>query len=100
MNPAALIADAEAVQVSIILDPPDNLIVRSAGPCPEELLAKLKAHKPDLITALSGPRCPTCRRVLDTKRCCWRCCERLCEACGRPTGSAFIATCWPCGSKP
>jgi hypothetical protein len=42
--------------------------------------------------------CPSCRRPLDLKGRCWRCCDRACARCGRPTGSAFIATCCPCGN--
>jgi hypothetical protein len=45
------------------------------------------------------PVCPTCHRFLTAKLACWRCCERLCRLCGNPTGSAFIATCWPCSYR-
>ena len=41
--------------------------------------------------------CPSCRHPLDLKGRCWRCCDRACSECGRPTGSAFIATCCSCG---
>ena len=47
----------------------------------------------------SPPGCPQCQGPLDDRRRCWGCCERRCSGCGRPTGSAFIAFCWPCGLR-
>jgi hypothetical protein len=69
-------------------------------------VAALAAHKGELLTLLAGPTepalepgcCPSCHRPLDARGRCWRCCDRTCERCGRPTGSAFIATCCPCGN--
>jgi hypothetical protein len=40
--------------------------------------------------------CPACGKPLTARLECWACCERLCGGCGRPTGSAFLAICWPC----
>src|SRR5262249_45341111 len=42
------------------------------------------------------PTCPTCHGALTARLACWACCDRLCSRCGRPTGSAFIETGWPC----
>jgi hypothetical protein len=65
------------------------------GAVDEELKAEVLAHKGELI-ALILVACPTCHRPTDGKRRCWHCCDRACEGCGRQTGSAFIANCWPC----
>jgi hypothetical protein len=53
------------------------------------------------LVSLAGGRkvsrtCPTCHRFLTAKLVCWKCCDRLCGVCGKPTGSAFIETCWRC----
>jgi hypothetical protein len=48
------------------------------------------------VPAEPPSRCPGCRKPLTAKLVCWTCCERLCGRCGRPTGSAFLAICWPC----
>ena len=68
---------------------------------PADLLADLAAHKADVLALVRGPfgNCDQCGRPLDSKRRCWRCCDRPCSACGRPTGTAFIALCWPCGLR-
>lgn len=66
------------------------------------LLTELIANKDDLIALLSAPvvRCPSCNGPMDERRCCWRCCDRICSGCGRLTGSAFVASCVPCGNRP
>jgi hypothetical protein len=61
-----------------------------AGAIDPELLARLAAHKPDLLATLSRPACAGCGCCLDAARRCWACCDRPCVDCGRPTGSAFI----------
>jgi hypothetical protein len=67
---------------------------------PSGLLAELTMHKADVLALLRGPfgNCDQCGRHLDERRRCWRCCDRPCLQCGRPTGSAFIATCCACGN--
>jgi hypothetical protein len=66
---------------------------------PADLLGDLAASKAAVLALVRGPHgnCHQCGRPLDDKRRCWRCCDRLCASCGRPTGSAFIETCNPCG---
>lgn len=73
---------------------------RCRGPFLDDLRAQLVAHKDGVLAALraAGP-CPGCRRDRDAAGRCWRCCDRPCVMCGRPTGSAFIATCFPCGNQ-
>jgi len=43
--------------------------------------------------------CPTCGGTLTSQGICWACCDRLCSSCGRLTGSAFLALCFPCEWK-
>jgi hypothetical protein len=68
---------------------------------PADLLADLAAHKADILALIRGRfgNCDQCGRALDAQRCCWRCCERPCVDCGRPTGSAFVMRCFPCGHR-
>jgi hypothetical protein len=73
---------------------------RCRGPLPSDLRDLLVAHKPGLLAALQGyGPCQKCGRAPDEKGRCWNCFDRPCVGCGRPTGSAYIATCLPCGSR-
>jgi hypothetical protein len=76
-----------------------SLLWEAEADPPAELLAELAANKAVLLALIRGPfgNCDQCGRSLDDKRRCWRCCDRPCADCGRPTGSAFIARCTPCG---
>jgi len=80
-----------------------SLLWESHSDPPADQLADLAANKADMLALVRGPfgNCDQCGRSLDSKLCCWGrdCCNRLCSACGRPTGSAFIELCWPCGLR-
>ncbi len=60
----------------------------------DEIIAKLRPADPP-------PFCRWCGKPVDEKGRCWakKCFSRPCEGCGRNTGSAFIANCFPCGEK-
>jgi hypothetical protein len=78
-----------------------SLLWEAAADPPAELLANLAANKADVLTLLRSPfgNCDQCGRPLDARRRCWRCCDGPCVDCGRPTGSAYIARCIPCGHR-
>ena len=58
-------------------------------------MASLPSASP-AATCPAPPSCVECHGPLTAKLVCWACCDRLCSACGRPTGSAFIAVCLAC----
>ncbi len=78
-----------------------SLLWEAVGDPPADLLADLAANKAVVLTLIRGPHgnCDRCGGALDAKRRCWRCCDRPCVDCGRPTGSAFIQRCVPCGHR-
>ena len=78
----------------------DNELRHAAAVHRAELLALVGANKADIpgLNRDASGNCAQCRRPFDAKGRCWRCCDRACFLCGRPTGSAFIATCCPCGN--
>ena len=95
MNATELLAECRRRRV-VVTAAADRLRVRGpAGEVDDALRSVLIAHKAELITTLAA-ECPTCHRPTDDKRRCWHCHDRACEGCGRQTGSAFIANCWPC----
>jgi hypothetical protein len=75
----------------------DALRFRSpGGRFSDELKASIRLYKPEIVRLIRSA-CPTCGRPVDDKARCWVCHDRQCVGCGRPTGSAFIASCVSCG---
>jgi hypothetical protein len=99
MTPAVveLLARCRAAGVELGAGAGGALIWEADADLPAGLLVELAAHKAALLALVRGPfgNCDQCGRPLDPKRRCWHCCERLC-ACGRWTGSAFLAVCILC----
>jgi len=64
---------------------------------------QLRIHKADVIGLLRDPdalpRCPACRRPLDSALRCPKCFDRLCVDCGRLTGTYLVMRCVACGVK-
>jgi hypothetical protein len=74
---------------------------RCRGYLPDDLRLLFAANKQELLESLRvGGSCRKCGRERDEKGRCWTCFDRPCVGCGRSTGSAFIATCFPCGNGP
>ena len=99
MSPAELLARCRALGIELGDGTGGaSLLWEAHADPPAELLAELAANKSAVLALVRGPRgnCRQCGRALDDRRRCWRCCDRLCP-CGRPTGSAFIELCNPCG---
>src|SRR5262245_38278810 len=61
-------------------------------------LEALVSRKSEVLILLATT-CPLCSGSLDCKQRCWHCCDRICIDCGRPTGTAFIQRCFPCGHR-
>jgi hypothetical protein len=72
-----VVADNKAALVALLRPPPS-------------LASAVPAERPQSVYLPCS--CPT--------GVCWPCCNRPCEVCGRPTGSAFIRQCVPCGNAP
>jgi len=88
------------------------LAVRPASKLIPQERAAIAEHRAELLALLSGqpsqplPRDTPNQPPLDHRLpcvcpedVCWRCCNRPCEECGKPTGSAFIRTCYACGNR-
>ncbi len=95
---AELLARCRALGIELGVGPGGSLLWEAHADPPAGLLADLAANKAAVLALVRGPHgnCHQCGRALDSRRRCWRCCDRLCP-CGRPTGSAFIELCNPCG---
>ncbi len=97
MAPGVILARCRENGIELRADG-DHLRLRGPAAGREKVRALIAAHKPELLALLTAPPCPACGKTTDEKRRCWGCHDRPCEVCGRPTGSAFIATCAPCGN--
>lgn len=95
MNAAEVLKRCQATGVELTAAAGHLRFRAPAGMVDEGLRALLIAHKAEIIAALAAV-CPTRGQPVDPKRRCWHCHNRACAGCGRSTGSAFIAHCWPC----
>src|SRR5262245_54917437 len=100
MSPSVILRKLHCLGVELQADG-DRLRWRPKEAVGAELLAEMIANKSDLIALLNAPSvcCPLCKGPMDERKRCWHCCERICCECGRLTGSAFVATCVPCGNR-
>jgi hypothetical protein len=103
MTPAAaLLADLRSRGIELETDG-TRLRWRPAFLVTGPLAARIRTHHADLVELLVGPdtldRCPGCRWPTDSARRCWKCFDRPCVDCGRLTGSALVARCFPCGER-
>jgi hypothetical protein len=98
MTAAGLLARCRELGIELGVASGNALLWEARADPPADLLADLAANKAAVLSLVRGPHgnCPHCGRALDDRRRCWRCCDRLCP-CGRPTASAFIELCNPCG---
>lgn len=88
MNTATELLDECRRRRVVVTAAGDRLRVRGpVGTVDDALRSVLITHKAE---------CRTCHRPTDEKRRCWDCHDRACEGCGKQTGSAFMANCWPC----
>jgi hypothetical protein len=96
---AELLGRCRALGVELGVGASGSLLWEAAADPPGDLLADLSRHKAEVLAMVRGPfgDCRQCGRAFDSRRRCWRCCDRLCSSCGRPTGSAFVELCIPCG---
>lgn len=96
VTPADLLAGLRAGGFTVAATG-DRLRVSPASRLSATDRAAIRGHLSALVRLVGvGPCCPRCRRPVDAKRRCWACCDRACEVCGRPTGTAFVATCLTC----
>jgi hypothetical protein len=100
LNALDLLQDLEAR--GVILTPHDGKLTVDAplgalNAVDRERLTRLKPALLALLIGRQGPACPTCKRPLDDKLCCWKCSYRSCAAgCGRNTGTEFAVFCLQC----